>query len=62
MDEKTIQEKIDLYRRSLAEWIRREADAVAKANACRGAIEALEGLLPAVPLEDVVKSIGGDRG
>lgn len=40
-----IKERLAVYRNSLEEWLRREADARAKANACRGAIEALEDLI-----------------
>ncbi len=56
MDDK-IRERLDVYRRSLEEWVRRAADAQAKAQACRGAIEALEELLPPVPIETVLKSV-----
>jgi hypothetical protein len=55
--EAKIQERLNVYRQSLDEWNRRAADAMAKAQACRGAIEALEDLLPPVPLEAVLKSV-----
>jgi hypothetical protein len=67
MEPKTIQDKIALYRNSQAEWVRRRQAALsqaeeclARANACHGAIEALESLLPAVPIEDVIHAIGGE--
>lgn len=51
MNTETIQERIAVYRKSKEEWLRRAA-------ACDGAIEALEGLLPAVPLEQVLHAAG----
>ena len=58
-----IKERIDLYRQSLTEWERRRRDALVheeeclgKMHACRGAIEALESLLPATPIEDVINA------
>lgn len=69
MDPKGIQEKIDNYRASREEWVRqrqaamnRADECLANMNACAGAIEALEGLLPAVPLQDVLKSAGAEVG
>jgi hypothetical protein len=63
MESKTIQERIEAYRATRAEWVKRRqvalnqaAEYLAHAHACDGAIEALEGLLPAVPIEDVLKS------
>ncbi len=67
MDEKMIQERIAGYKKTREEWIRRRQAALvhadeclAHANACNGAIEALEGVLPAVPIEDVIRSVGGE--
>jgi hypothetical protein len=58
-----IKERIDLYRQSLTEWERRRRAALehadeclGKMHACRGAIEALESLLPATPIEDVIEA------
>jgi hypothetical protein len=69
MDEKAIQDKIGVYRARREEWIQLRQDALDKAaqylanlNACAGAIEALEGLLPAQPIENVVHAIGENRG
>lgn len=59
MDAKVIQEKIDNYRRSREEWLRRRDECVAKAQMCSGAIEALEDLLPTPTLEEVVASVDG---
>lgn len=60
MDEKTIREKIANYRDSRLEWLRRRDECTAKAHACDGAIEALEGLLqPAVPIEDMIHLADG---
>lgn len=66
MDEKTIKERIAGYRNSREEWLNRRrialeqaSEQLARANACDGAIEALEDLLPAVPVEDIAQAIGG---
>jgi len=67
MDEKMIQGRIEGYKKTREEWIRRRQAALvqadeclAHANACNGAIEALEGVLPAAPIEDVLRSVGGE--
>ena len=66
IDPQAIEEKLAGYRASRDEWIRRRASllqqaeqALANANACNGAIEALETLIPAPNLEDVVSAAGG---
>jgi len=64
MDEKAIQDMIAGYRASREEWLQRRQAAMrqadeclARTHACDGAIEALEALLPAVPIEDVLRAV-----
>jgi hypothetical protein len=62
--EAKIKERLEVYRQSHAEWLRRRQESLSRAeeclahaNACRGAIEALEELLPPVPIETVLQSV-----